>query len=190
MCGFDDKAFLKYMRTATLLLLAIGLAMQVQAQSYEPTDTGSKVKFSIKNFSINTTGTFTGLKGAIVFDPANPAKSTFEVSVDANTVNTGTESRDNHLRKEDYFNVSAYPRISFKSDKITAQGNGFTMNGKLTMKGVTKDVSFPFSAVAKDKGYLFEGTLQLNRKDYKVGGNSFVLGDNVTVDLSVYAAKK
>lgn len=178
------------MRTITILLLAIGLTMQVQAQSYEPTDAGSKVKFTIKNFSINTTGSFTGLKGAIVFDAANPSKSTFEVSVDANTVNTGTESRDNHLRKEDYFNVKDHPRISFKSDKITAQGNGFTMNGKLTMKGVTKEISFPFTAVAKDKGYLFEGSLQLNRKDYNVGGNSFVLGDNVTIDLSVFAAKK
>lgn len=178
------------MKKTTLAFFAIALSLLLNAQTYEPTDSGSDVKFTIKNFGVATNGSFKGLQGAIVFDPANPAKSSFDVSVDANTVNTGIESRDNHLRKEEYFNVKDHPRITIKSEKITGKGNNFTLVGTLTMKGTTKEVTIPFTATAKDKGYLFEGTFELNRKDFKVGGNSLVLGDNVTVALTVFAAKK
>jgi polyisoprenoid-binding protein YceI len=106
-------------------------------------------------------------------------------------VNTDNDSRDNHLRKEEYFDVQSRPRIIFKSEKITAGKSGnFQVSGKLTIKGTTKDISFPFKASAKDDGYLFDGSFQLNRRDFKVGGNSLVLGDNVSVSLSVFAKKK
>jgi polyisoprenoid-binding protein YceI len=178
------------MRIAFLTALVITLAFQAQAQSYEPVDANSSVKFAIKNFGVTTNGSFKGLKGTIVFDAAKPGNSSIDVSIDANTVNTGIDSRDNHLRKEDYFNVKDYPAISIKSDKITANGKDFIMSAKLTMKGTVKDISIPFTATAKDNGYLFEGAFQLNRKDFKVGGNSMVLGDDATITLSVFASKK
>jgi polyisoprenoid-binding protein YceI len=178
------------MKKITLALCAIVLTLALQAQTYEPADANSKVKFAIKNFGVTTNGSFKGTTGAIVFDPANPGKSSFEVSVDANSVNTGIESRDNHLRKEDYFNVKEHPRISIKSTRIAASGDKFTLTGMLTMKGTAKEISIPFTATAKDNGYLFEGDFEINRKDFKVGGNSMVLGDVVTVSLSVFAAKK
>ncbi|MFT3934677.1 MAG: YceI family protein [Chitinophagaceae bacterium] len=173
----------------TFLLLTISF-VPAFAQQYQPVSDKSTVKFSIKNFGINTGGDFKGLQGEIEFDKANPEKSSFSVSIDANTVNTDNDSRDNHLRKEEYFDVQKFPKIEFKSEKISAKGSDFVASGKLTIKGTTKSVSIPFKAEAKDDGYLFEGSFQLNRKDYKVGGNSVVLGDNVTVTLSVFARKK
>jgi len=59
--------------------------------------------------------------------------------------------------------------------------------GNLTIKGVTKEVKFPFTATAKDGGYLFEGSFKLNRRDFGVGGSSLSLGDDLTVSLSVLA---
>ena len=77
---------------------AIALLCIVNAfgQNYTPVDAGSKVRFVIKNFGINTGGTFEGLAGSIIFDPANLAGASFSVSVDAKSVDTDVEARDNH----------------------------------------------------------------------------------------------
>ena len=163
----------------------------VSGQSFTPTDAGSKVRFVIKNFGINTGGTFEGLKGAIIFDPAKLASCSFEVSVDAKTVDTDIEARDNHLRKEEYFDVEKYPNIIFKSSKISATNKSefLYVYGTITIKGVAKEVSFPFTYKSQDGGYLFEGNFKLNRRDFGVGGKSFSMSDELTVELSVFARK-
>ena len=167
------------------------LTLWIFAQTYKPVDAESKVKFVIKNFGINTGGIFKGLDGTINFDPANLAAATFDVNVDAKTVDTDVESRDNHLRKEEYLNVEKFPTLNFKSTKVTkTNSNEFLyMFGNITIKGVTKEIKFPFKATQKDEGLLFEGTFKLNRRDFGVGGNSLSLSDELTVTLSVLAKK-
>jgi len=158
-------------------------------QSYTPVDKDSKVHFVIKNLGIPTGGDFTGLAGSIKFDPKNLAASEFDVSVDASTVDTDIASRDNHLKRTEYFNVKKYPTLNFKSTKITTSNNKdfLYVFGKLTIKGVTKEVKFPFKATAKDGGWLFEGNFRIDRKDFGVGGNSISLSDEVAVSLSIFA---
>jgi len=175
-----------------LATFIIGLLIitSIHAQQYQPVSDKSNVKFSIKNFGINTGGSFSGLTGTINFDKDNPEKASFDMSVEAATVNTDNDSRDSHLRKAEYFDVANHPTITFKSEKVTGKGNKLTVTGQLTIKGTSKTVSIPFTAEAKENGYQFEGSFQLNRRDYKVGGNSVVLGDNVTVTLVVFAKKK
>jgi polyisoprenoid-binding protein YceI len=172
---------------------AIALVCVVSAfgQNYTPTDAGSKVRFVIKNFGINTGGTFEGLAGSIVFDPANITGASFNVSVDAKTVDTDLEARDNHLRKEEYFDVEKYPKLSFRSTKITTTNKeGYLfMFGVITIKNISKEISFPFKQTSKDGGILFEGEFKLNRKDFGVGGNSFSMSDEVNLELSVFAKK-
>lgn len=160
-------------------------------QTFTPTDQGSKVKFVIRNFGINTSGTFGGLQGTIFFDPVNLASSKFEVSVDAATVDTDINARDNHLRKEEYLDVNNYPRIHFKSTRISNTNNPdyLYMFGIITIKGVAKEVKFPFKALPRSDGYLFEGEFEINRRDFGVGGRSFSLSDELKVDLSVFARK-
>jgi polyisoprenoid-binding protein YceI len=159
------------------------------AQNYTPADNGSKVHFVINNFGIATGGDFSGLTGSIKFDPANLSAADFDVSVDANSVNTDIEARDNHLRKSEYFDVKNYPKLSFKSTRITKTNKDgyFYMFGNITIKGVAKEIKFPFTATTKDGSYLFEGSFKLNRRDFKVGGNSLSLSDDLTVSLSVLA---
>ena len=132
-----------------------------------------------------------GRKGLLFSTPADISKSVFDVSVNAETINTDNDSRDKHLKDEDYFSVKEYPNISFKSDKVEGNAKkGYTVKGKLTMKGVTKQISFPFTAVQQGSDWIFTGELKLNRRDFKVGGSSVVLSDNLVVNLSVFAAKK
>ena len=172
---------------------AIALFCVVTAfgQNYTPTDAGSKVRFVIKNFGINTGGTFEGLTGSILFDPANLAGASFNVSVDAKSVDTDMEARDNHLRKEEYFDVEKYPKLSFRSTKITTTNKeGYLfMFGVITIKNISKEISFPFKQTSKDDGILFEGEFKLNRRDFGVGGKSFSMSDDLNVELSIFGKK-
>jgi polyisoprenoid-binding protein YceI len=167
------------------------IAVAAFAQQYRITDEGSSIKFKIKNFGLETGGSFTGLEGIISFDPNDLSKDSFNLSVDANSVNTDNNMRDNHLRKEDYFDVQNYPRIRFVSisNSVTVDKNAhFTVTGQLTIKNTTKEISVPFTATPKDSGYIFTGEFKLNRKDYKVGGSS-TISNGLTVYFSVYAKK-
>jgi len=177
------------MKRIFLSFSVIVLSFALFSQSYTPTDEGSKVHFSINNFGIATGGNFKGLSGSIKFDPANLAASDFDVSVDANSIDTDIEARDNHLRKAEYFDVAAYPKLSFKSTRLTKTNRDgyFYLFGTITIKGVTKEIKFPFTATAKNGGYLFEGNFKLNRRDFGVGKNSISLSDDLTVSLSVFA---
>lgn len=174
-----------------LTVVSLFVAVLSFGQTYTPADAGSKVRFVIKNFGINTGGTFEGLSGAITFDPASLATASFTVSVDAKTVDTDIEARDNHLRKEEYFDVEKYPKISFRSTKIstTNKPEYLYMTGVITIKNVSKEISFPFSQKAQDGGILFEGEFKLNRRDFGVGGKSFSMSDELTVELSIFAKK-
>jgi polyisoprenoid-binding protein YceI len=171
--------------------LALFCVITTFGQNYTPTDAGSKVRFVIKNFGINTGGTFNGLAGSVTFDPSNLASASFNVSVEAKTVDTDIEGRDNHLRKAEYFDVEKYPRISFRSTKITTTNKEgyFYMFGVITIKNISKEISFPFSQSTKDGGVLFEGEFKLNRLDFGVGGKSFSMADELNVELSVFAKK-
>jgi polyisoprenoid-binding protein YceI len=170
-----------------LPLLAAGSALF--AQDYTPVDAASQVKFSIKNFGAAVDGSFKGLRGSVKFIPGNPAASSVNVTVDAATVNTGNSSRDKHLKKADYFDVAKYPTLGFASVKITGKDGSYTMEGNLTIKGTTKYISFPFTATPIANGYRLQGQFRINRRDFKVGGNSWVLSDNATISLNVQAIK-
>ena len=175
------------------LFLFIVFTSVIHAQTYNPVDVQSEVKFSIKNFGISTAGSFKGLKGTINFSAAKPETSSFNVSIDANTINTGVDMRDEHLRKESYFSTTKYPVISIVSTKVqavTGQDGSFIIFARLTMKGKTKDISIPFKAVTEKDSMLFTGNFSINRKDFNVGGGTAVMGSNVDISLKVFAKKQ
>ncbi len=167
------------------------VAASTFAQSYTPVDNGSGITFSIRNFGLTVNGSFKGLKGKVTFNPSNLSASFISVTVDAASINTENASRDKHLKKEEYFNAEKFTQLIFVSGKISNSSKAgiLFLEGKITIKGVTKSVSFPFTATPKADGYLFEGTFKLNRRDFGVGGKSLVMSDNLSVSLSVFAKK-
>jgi polyisoprenoid-binding protein YceI len=178
---------MKYIIASIFTLFA---TISLCAQALTPVGSASEIKFKIKNLGFNTTGSFSGLAGKITFTPNNPDGCNFDVHIEAKTVNTGVEKRDDHLRSSDYFDVKNYPQIRFVSVKVSNTNKNGTLfvSGKLTMKGITKDISFPFTVKPVQDGYLFNGEFKLNRRDFKVGGGSTV-SDNLTVMLKVMARK-
>ena len=153
----------------------------------KPVDSENAVTFVIKNLGINTKGELSGLKGTIEWNEESPTDSKFAVTAAANSINTGIDTRDNHLKKEEYFDVEHYPEIKIVSNSIAKTDNGFTMNGTLTIKNISKSIVFPFTAEKKADGYVFGGKFTINRRDFGVGGNSVTMSDNVEVTLNITA---
>ena len=180
------------LKLPTLILLLL-LSLTGTAQNFKPVDEGSKVHFVIKNFGISTGGDLHGVKGTINFSPQNIKAAVFNVSVAVKTIDTDNNSRDDDLRSGKYFDAEKYPEITIKStiiDKTNRSATGwFYFTGTLNMHGVTKIITFPFSAVLHGNDYLFSGQFELNRLDYGVGESSSVMSKTVKVSISVLAKK-
>lgn len=162
----------------------------LSAQALKPAEAESSVTFVIRNMGMDVDGSLRGLKGVINFDPTQAAKGSFDVTADVNTINTGIEKRDNHLKQSDFFDAETYPVIQIKSTRILPKtGNIYYAEAMLTMHGVTKDIKFDFIAKPVAGGYLFTANFSLNRLDYKIGKNSMTMGDKVNVKLSVVGKK-
>jgi polyisoprenoid-binding protein YceI len=161
----------------------------VSAQ-YVPSVQGSAISFKIKNFGFDVNGKFTGIQGTINFDPQNPAKGNFDVTVDAGSINTDNSMRDKHLKGESYFDIAEYPNIHFVSTGIEAGTNSemFILTGKLTIKNTVREIKFPFAATSTGDGYIFKGSFKIKRKDFNVGGTS-TISDELEVSLNVQAKK-
>jgi polyisoprenoid-binding protein YceI len=177
----------------TLLIGLLFISFNTIGQSYNPVDSASKIHFVIKNFGINTGGDFTALKGSITFLPDNPAASNFNVSVASSTVDTDNKMRDKSISGNEYFNAAKYPMITIASAKIEKTNKSaagfYYFTGKITIKGVTKTIAFPFQAKEENNGYLFTGNFEIKRTDFGVGEESIVLSNKVAITLSVFAKK-
>jgi polyisoprenoid-binding protein YceI len=160
-------------------------------QNYRVVDNASSVKVSVKNAGMEIDGKMTGLEGDIEFKPTDLKGSSFSVSIDANTINTGIDVRDENLRGDEYLDTKKFPRISFVSKQITAlnKPNTYSMKGTITIKGISREIVFPFTAVSKNDGIIFTGDFKVNRVDFKIGVGSLVLSDSLVISLSVLAKK-
>ncbi|MFM2387810.1 MAG: hypothetical protein RL660_2567 [Bacteroidota bacterium] len=168
-----------------ICVLTVCLGIPAVAQVLVPAS--SKVSFVIKNLGIGVDGSFKGLAGTAKFDPKNLAASSFDVTVDASTINTGNNMRDEHLRKDEYFGVAKFKTIRLKSTKITSLGGDkYNFAGVITIRDKSYNLSFDFTAkAATGGGYLLNGEFNINRRKFNVGGSSTTLSDMVKVKLAV-----
>jgi len=147
-------------------------------------------------------GSFNDFTGSIHLDAVDPAASTAEVSIDVASIDTRNGQRDGHLRTNDFFDVPAFPKITFKSTSVTALDDGnFAVTGDLSIKDVTRSitVAFEFAGLATDPyGNIragFEGTASLNRSDYGVSFNAaldtggVLVSEKVKLEIDVSAIK-
>ncbi len=170
-----------------MLFLALLYSSPAVFAQLKPDSQESKISFTVKNFGLHVHGTVSGIEGTIAFKPEDPAAAHFVVTLKSATVKTGNDSRDKHLSKEEYFDAAKFPSIRLESTSVKAGDKGkFLLAGKLTIKGHSKDVSIPFSAVQKGKGFVFDGECSINRKDFGVGGSS-TISDNVDISIHVLA---
>ena len=168
------------LKKGLMAAVAVFFAMSLQAQTIDTQQ--SAANFTVKNMRwIEVEGNFTGMTGDINFNEADLASSSFNVCVDAASVNTDNNARDKHLRNEDFFDVEKYPEICFVSTSISQKGSGFVTKGQLTMHGVTKEVSIPFTY----SNGTFKGNLKISRYDYKVGESTgtFMVSEDINLEI-------
>jgi polyisoprenoid-binding protein YceI len=164
----------------------------------------SFIGFKVKHMGlIEVPGYFRDFTGAVNFDSKDISKSTVEFNAKVTSVDTGVAARDNHLRTADFFEVEKYPDLTFKSTKVEKKGDNWMLTGDLTLKGVTKSVTFPFEisgwlpADDRNGGRMgITAETSINRRDFGVNyGNTLpsgvaVLSDNVKVVLQIEAVKR
>jgi polyisoprenoid-binding protein YceI len=171
-----------------ILSFLLGLSTLSMAQQHLAV-TDSKISFTIKNAGLPVHGTLGKLESTLTFDASQPEAGHLEAMVKVATLETGIALRDRHLQKPDYFDASKYPAIHLVSKSLKQSGNGYFGQFTLTIKGVAKSVSFPFTYIATKTGNRFEGAFTINRRDFNIGGNSWVLSDVVKVEIIVDVAK-
>lgn len=170
--------------------------------TYEFDRQHSFIGFRVKHMGlIEVPGYFRDFTGTVVYDAMDMKKSSVQFTAKATSVDTGVDPRDTHLRTKDFFEVETYPELIFKSTKVVKKGESWIVTGNLTMKDVTKEISFPFNITGfvESRGGVkmgITGETELNRRDFNVnyGGDMPngvpMLSDNIAISLQIEAAKK
>lgn len=179
---------------ATLFVLT---ACTIQAQSTWKLDPGhSSINFSVSHLVISEiTGSFDQFDiTAVTGDGfSNP---NFDVSINTASINTKNSQRDNHLRADDFFDAEQHPSITFKNSSVKKTGDKtFAVTGNLTVKGITKEVTFngTLNGILKTNRGEKAGlklTTTINRTDFKVGGGMSSIGDDVMVVINLEMGKQ
>ena len=162
--------------------------------------THSDLLFQVRHLVTRVRGRFTAFSGSVSFDEDEPQRSSVAIEIDAASIDTGTPDRDAHLRSADFFDVAAYPTLTFVSSRVAPKRDGeFNVTGTLTIHGVAREVTLPVTYLGRTKDPWgnervgFESEVTINRKDFGLGWNAvleaggLVVGDDVKITLSVQA---
>jgi polyisoprenoid-binding protein YceI len=176
----------KLISTVLIILAVFQMGLPLDRKENVHVETGSHIKFTIKNIGITVDGRFESFTSDVFYDENNPEMSKFNGTIKVESVNTGIAKRDNHLRSDDYFDVRKYPEIRFSSTSVKNNGNDrLLVEGNLTIKNVTKKIKMNVAVSKSRSRKIFTTALQLDRRDYGVGGKSLFLSDDVVVDLRI-----
>ena len=206
----------------TLLLALIGMAFGGTPQSaagaraeadvvkYAPVATGAYnldpthtvIGFGVKHLEIALVeGRFKDFNGSIHYNASDPTKSTVEFSAKIESIDTGVAQRDAHLNTADFFDAAKFPMMTFKSRHVEKKDKGYVLHGDLTIKGVTRPVSLPFTMTGAVKDpwggsrFGIEASTKIDRRDFGITwGNALPLGgidvgNEVTINLHAEAVK-
>ncbi|MGK9147251.1 YceI family protein [Plantibacter flavus] len=162
--------------------------------------THSEVGFSIRHIMVSKVkGKFERFNATFV-TPENPLETTVTASAEVASINTNQADRDGHLRTGDFFEAEAYPTIDFVSTGARVKGDDFLVDGDLTIKGITKPVTFTleFGGFATDPYGNYKAgataTTKINREDFGLTYNAaletggVLLGNDVTITIELQAA--
>jgi len=181
-------------RFALTLITTLALAASAAAQSgtWQIDPNHSSAQFSVRHLGVSTVrGAFTKVTGSAKYDPANPANDSLEATIEASSVDTRVEMRDNDLRSPNFLEVQKYPTITFHSKSTKVAGPGkLQITGDLTIHGVTKevvlDVDGPSAPIKDPWGNQRIGasaSTKINRKDFAVNGAPGVVGDDLSITI-------
>ena len=188
------------MSTRSLLtgLLIVAVAATAQADQWKVDPVHSSVQFKVSHLVIaKVTGQFGEFDATMNFDGKDVSTGNVEMTMKMASISTDNENRDEHLKSADFFDAEKYPEIVFKSKKvIKSDGGKFQLVGDMTMRGVTKEVTFDceYHGSVEMKGTVksgFTATATINRQDFGVSysqvldNGGLAVGNDVDITLEL-----
>ena len=193
---------------AGLRLAALGGVMlatvAAHAATYTVDPAHTSVTFRVRHLFTSVTGRFTSFEGRILFDESAPLATTVEGSIEVTTINTDNTKRDGHLRSPDFFDVAKYPKMTFKTSKVTdvdMARKTAKLHGTLALHGVERPVVIDAAFLGSGKDPWdneragFRGTTSIDRKDFGLTWNKaletggVLVGDTIDIQIDVEAIK-
>jgi polyisoprenoid-binding protein YceI len=169
-----------------------------QLETWKIDPAHSAAQFAVRHMGISTVrGEFRKVSGSATYDPADPGKTSLDATIDATTVDTRVDMRDNDLRSPNFLDVAKYPTITFKSKRAESAGSGkLKFTGDLTIHGVTRevvlDVDGPTPPAKDPRGNFHVGasaSTKIKRQDFGVNGAPGMVGDEITITIDAELVK-
>ena len=186
----------KFLTRCTALLFISSAFAQLETWKIDPAH--SAAQFAARHMGISTVrGEFRKVSGSANYDPADPSKTSLDATIDATTVDTRVDMRDNDLRSPNFLDVEKYPTIAFKSKRAEPAGSGkLQIIGDLTIHGVTKevvlDVDGPTAPVKDPRGNFHIGasaSTKIKRGDFGVNGAPGMVGEEIIITIDAELVK-
>jgi polyisoprenoid-binding protein YceI len=177
-------------------LLAGRAAVAADNYAYDPVH--SSISFKVRHLEISYVhGRFNDASGSFTIDRNDPSKSSFELTIKADSIDSGNKGRDDHLRSGDFFDTKQFPTITFKSTSVKAAKAGYEVTGDFTMHGKTQKITFALEGgkeaeVMGMKKIGFSTELMIKRSDYAMEKKMIgsMLADDVKVYIDLEGIKK
>jgi polyisoprenoid-binding protein YceI len=164
----------------------------------------TKVGFSVRHMMVsNTRGEFKAFSGKANIDQGDLSKMSLQVEIDVSSIDTGDKKRDTHLNSADFFDTKKFPKMTFKSTKVEADGEGYKVTGDLTIKDVTKAVVLKVDPLTAEMKGMYGGFLRgthatatINRTDFGLKYNAAIeaggvaIGEEVKLDFEIELSRK
>jgi polyisoprenoid-binding protein YceI len=185
------------MTAAVLTIDALNVRVPVGTWTIDPMH--SSIGFSVRHLMGKVRGTFEEFTGHMT-TAEEPTDCSATATISMNSVNTANRMRDDDLRSVNFFDVDQHPEMTFESTGLTLNEGLLELPGKLTIRGITRDVALDVEFLGLDETGLqgeqrigFSATTTIRRSDYGVGaaageGQKIVVGDKVTIQLDLQAA--
>jgi polyisoprenoid-binding protein YceI len=179
-----------------ITLGSLGMAVHA-ADTFKIDPVHSSVVFSVMYLGVsNFYGRFNDVSGTVVLDKADPSKSSVELTIPVESVDTHNEKRDQVLRSPDFFNAKQFPVMAFKSKQVESSGDTYKVTGDFTLHGVTKPLTLEIKKGGEGKG--MEGEIRgggethftIKRSDYGMNFMQGPLGDEINIVVSLNGIKQ
>lgn len=155
---------------------------------------GAELKFVASQSEVPVPGEFKRFSADVTFDPAQLASAKVAIVIDVASVSTGSGDADAMLKSKDFFDAADFPRATFTSTSIAADGSGkFTASGPFELKGLKRPLAVPFTVRPDGDGFWFEGSVPVSRLAYKVGEGEWsdtgTLADRVLIEFKLFVPR-